>query len=279
MSPGGRYATVVIPAHNEERGLQRLLPSLIGGPARPPRVLVVCNGCTDGSATEATRHGPAVELVELAEASKAAALKAGGERVTDFPVVFVDADVLIDAASVAALAAAVLEPGVLAVGPARVVDRTGVSLPARWYYDVWERLPAVRSGLFGRGAIMLSEEGYRRVASLGDFISDDLAFSEAFQPSERRIVGTAVVKIWPARTWRALLRRRVRVVQGNRQLSEAGGRSDAAATSPRDLLAIAGREPRLVIPVALFVLTALIARRRARRQRIGWARDETSRAG
>ncbi|WP_168626103.1 MULTISPECIES: glycosyltransferase family 2 protein [unclassified Cryobacterium] len=279
MSPGGRYATVVIPAHNEERGLRRLLPSLTSGAVHTPRVLVICNGCTDGSATEATRHGPAVELVELVEASKAAALKAGGERVTDFPVAFVDADVDIDAASVAALAAALDEPGVLAVGPARLLDRVGVSLPARWYYDVWERLPAVRSGLFGRGVIMLSEEGYRRVAALPEFISDDLAYSEAFHPSERQIVDAAVVRIWPARTWRALLLRRVRVVQGNRQLSDAGARSDAAVTSPRDLMAIAGREPRLLLPVALFAVTALIARQRARRHKVEWTRDETSRAG
>lgn len=279
MSPGRRYATVVIPAHNEERGLRRLLPALTAGATDELAVLVVCNGCTDASAVEAASHGPTVQVLELAEASKAAALEAGGARVTDFPVGFVDADVLIDAASVSVLAAALNEPGVLAVGPSRRLDRAGVSPAAGWYYDIWERLPAVRTGLFGRGVIMLTEEGYRRVAALPRYISDDLAYSEAFQPAERRVVDAATVTVWPARTWRALLRRRVRVVQGNRQLSRAGGRSDAAATSPRDLLAILFREPWLIGQMALFILTAIIARLSARRQAVVWSRDETSRVG
>ncbi len=275
MSPGARTATVIIPAHNEERGLRRLLPALVGT-AGDARVIVVCNGCTDDSAAEARKHLPAGDVVELEQPSKAAALVSGGDRASSFPIAFVDADVLISGSDIRALADA-LGDGVHAVGPQRRLDLQGVSVPARMFYAVWQRLPAVRSGLFGRGVIMLSEAGFGRVRALPAFLSDDLAFSEAFSAGERRVVPDALVTIWPARTWRALVRRRVRVVQGNSQLSAAGRRSPASETGIRDLLSILGNEPRLLPAVVLFVVTALIARSRARRSAVEWTRDETSR--
>jgi glycosyltransferase involved in cell wall biosynthesis len=282
MSHESPSATIVVPAHNEERGLRRLLPDLLGS-AEPGefRVIVVCNGCTDASAREAGRHGPDVEVIELAQASKAAALEVGGDLVESFPVAFIDADVALDTASLRALVSFVGRDGVVAAGPTRRQDRLGVSLVAGWYYDVWERLPQVRAGLFGRGAIALSEEGFRRVRALPRYISDDLAYSEAFQPSERGIAEDAVVTVWPARTWRALLKRRIRVVQGNRELGRDGGVSDSASTSLGDLVALGRTDPRLILPLSVFLATAVIARageRMRRGDRSTWQRDETSRA-
>ncbi|MFF1879651.1 glycosyltransferase [Leifsonia sp. NPDC058230] len=274
-------ATVVVPAHNEESGLRRLLPALLGS-AEPGefRVIVVCNGCTDGSADEAARHGDDVEVIELAEASKAAALEAGGALVESFPVVYVDADVALDATSLRALVSFVGHEGIVAAGPVRRQDRAGVSLAAGWYYDVWERLPQVRTGLFGRGVIAVSEQGFTRVRALPRYISDDLAFSEAFEPSERGIAEDAVVTVWPARTWRALLKRRIRVVQGNRELGKDGLVSDSASTGIGDLVALGRAEPRLILRLPVFVATAVIARaaeRMRRGDRSTWHRDETSR--
>jgi hypothetical protein len=151
---------------------------------------------------------------------------------------------------------------------------------AGWYYDVWERLPQVRAGLFGRGVIVLSEEGFQRVRKLPRYISDDLAYSEAFGPSERGIAADAVVTVWPARTWRSLLKRRIRVVQGNRELGTAGAVSDSATTSLGDLAALGRSEPRLILRIPVFLATAVIARigeRTRRGDRSTWQRDETSR--
>lgn len=279
MSRGGApSATIVVPAHDEERGLRRLLPALLQDAAPGEfTIIVVCNGCSDQSATEAARHGADVQVIELEEASKAAALDAGAAQVRAFPIVFIDADVLIDTGSVRRLTERLKDGSILAAAPVREVDRAGVSVLANGYYDVWERLPAVRSGLFGRGVIALSEEGFQRVAGLPRFLSDDLAYSEAFLPSEREVTRDTLVTVWPARTWRSLLNRRVRVVRGNRELSEAGARSAAASTSTRDLISIARDEPRLLPHIATFAVTALIARARARRTVTAWARDETSR--
>lgn len=275
-------ATVVVPAHNEVSGLSRLLPALLDGAEQGEfTVLVVCNGCTDGSAAEARKYGADVEVVELREASKSAALAAGGARIKAFPVAFIDADVALDTASLRALVAEVSGAGFLAAGPVRRLERTGVSRVAGWYYDVWERLPQVQSGLFGRGVIVLSETGFRRVSQLPPFISDDLAFSESFLADERSIVSSAIVTVWPARTWRALLNRRVRVVRGNRELGREGGVSSSASTSVVDLMRIARAEPRLAARLPLFLAmtcAARVAERRTRFDRTVWLRDETSRA-
>jgi glycosyltransferase involved in cell wall biosynthesis len=273
--------TVVVPAHNEELGLARLLPRLLNLADQGEfRIIVVCNGCTDASATEAGKHGPDIEIIELPAPSKAAALAAGGVMVRDFPVAFVDADVSLDAQGLRALIRRVTVDGFLAAAPERHLVRDHVSLPARCYYDIWERLPQVRSGLFGRGVIVLAEAGYRRVAAMPSFISDDLAFSEAFDAKERIVASDCTVSVWPARTWRSLIKRRIRVVQGVQELGEAGRVSPSLSTRPIDLLRIVGVEPRMALRLPLFVLTTLLVRMRVRLgapARGVWMRDETSR--
>lgn len=274
-------ATIVVPAHNEEFGLSRLLPRLLGS-AEPGefRVIVVCNGCTDMSAIEAGKHGPDVEVISLAQPSKAAALEAGRAIVSAYPVAFVDADVALDTGSLRALLALVARPGILAAGPERRLERGRVSRAAGWYYDIWERLPSVKSGLFGRGVIVVSEAGFRRVSGLPRFVSDDLAFSESFQPAERSIAPDSVVSVWPARTWRSLLGRRIRVVHGNRELAAAGRISESASTGMGDLVRIVREEPRMATRLPAFLAMTIIARLAERvtgHAGTPWVRDETSR--
>ena len=86
--------SVIIPAHNEEAVIGRCLGSLLAGaPAGALEVIVVANGCSDRTATVASSFGPDVRVIELAEASKHAALNAGDSVATRFPRAFVDADI------------------------------------------------------------------------------------------------------------------------------------------------------------------------------------------
>ena len=125
-----------------------------------------------------------------------------------------DADVELGAADIAALGEALQHPGALAGGPARELAMAGRPWLVRWYYDVWARLPEVRSGLFGRGVIGVSEKGHERLASLPPLLADDLAASLVFAPDERVIVPGARVVVHPPRTAGDLLRRRVRATMG-----------------------------------------------------------------
>jgi GT2 family glycosyltransferase len=273
-------ASILVPAHNEETSIVRLLESLRAG-AQPGEfeVIVVCNGCSDRTAEIARGFG--VQVAELAEPSKAAALAHGDSLAHCHPRLYVDADVDLDIPAVRALCAA-LDDGVLAAGPRRELVLDQASLLVRAYYAVWRRLPQVRTGLFGRGVVAVSAAGHERTRALPAVMSDDLAMSEAFAPSERAVVDDAVVVIRPPRTLRDLLRRRIRVATGNTQLDQAGRRSDAAKTSWADLLRIARREPRVAAAVPVFVAVAVGAKLASRRRvRSGdfstWLRDDSSR--
>jgi hypothetical protein len=227
--------SIVIPAHNEERVIGRLLDALTaaGPPADGPGaldVVVVCNGCTDATARAAAR--PGVTVVEIPVPSKHAALRAGDRHARGFPRVYVDADVEIDASGIRLLAEAVAPAGgVLAAAPARRLPTAGCAWRVRAYYRVWQLLPAVREGLFGRGVIALSEGGHARIADLPPLMADDLAVSLAFAPHERAVVPGAVATVHPPRTWADLIRRRVRATTSTHQL-EQHQRADAEGAEP-----------------------------------------------
>jgi hypothetical protein len=278
--------TVVIPAHNEGRVLGRLLsrivPSAVAGELN---VLVVANGCTDDTVEVAASFGPCVQVMSIPVASKHQALAAADRAATDFPRVYVDADVELDAEAVRALASALRRPGVLAAAPERVLNVAGRPWPVRWFYDVWSRLPEVRRGLWGRGAIAVSELGQQRLAGLPQLIGDDLAASLAFAADERIIVPGAVVTVHAPRTFTDLLRRRVRAVTADAQI----GRAEHAPRSTErtrmsDLSSLIRTEPALAPRVAYFLLLACLARLTARRavargDFATWLRDESSRTG
>jgi hypothetical protein len=248
-------------------------------------VIVVANGCTDDTAEVAASFGPSVRVVSIPVPSKREALLAGDRAARDFPRIYVDADVELRAGDIQALEAALRQPGALAAGPDRVLALAGSPWLVRSYYDVWTRLPEVRSGLFGRGVIGLSEVGHARVASLPPLLADDLAASLVFAPDERVIVPGARVIIHPPRTAGDLIRRRIRATMGVTQVEQEqaeGAPGSTARTQPADLLTIIGRSPRMALHAGVFMAVAVLARlgaRRAVRRRdySKWLRDESSR--
>lgn len=276
--------TVVIPAHNESQVIGRLLGRLV--PVAPPGgldILVVANGCTDDTAEIAASFGPGVRVLTIPVASKYAALAAADRVVTDFPLIYVDADVELRGGDVRALVAALRQPGILAAAPERVLDLAGRPWPVRWYYDVWTRLPDVRRGLWGRGVIAVAEAGQQLVAGQPPLLGGDIAAALLFGPNERTIVPAARVIMHTPRTFADLLRRRVHAATGLAQLERA---EHAPASTERtritDLTVLIRREPRLALRVAFFLSVAVIARLRARRvvargDYSTWLRDESSR--
>jgi glycosyltransferase involved in cell wall biosynthesis len=262
----------------------RLLEQLVSA-AQPGEfdVIVVANGCTDDTAEIAAVCGPMVRVVSIPVPSKRAALVAGDQAALDFPRIYVDADVEIGAADIRALHAALGQQGALAAGPDRALTLAGCPWPVRWYYDVWTRLPEVRTGLFGRGVIGLSADGHARIAKLPPLLADDLAWSVAFAPHERLIVTEATAVVHPPRTFSDLLRRRVRAAIGVAQVERvAGAPPSTARTRPTDVLSLVRQEPRMAPRAVVFLGVAILSRLRASRAvRRGdfstWLRDESSR--
>ena len=276
--------TVIIPAHDEEHVIGRLLAALVSA-ARPNdlEIIVVANGCTDETADVAAHFGPLVRVLSIPVASKHAALIAGDRAARSFPRIYVDADVELTTNDVFALIEALLRPGILAAAPQRALALTGRPLLVKWQYDIWERLPEYRHGLFGRGVIAVNEAGHARIAQLPPVMADDLAASLLFAPHERVIVPGARVVIHTPRTITDVLRHRVRAAVGVMQMSRTDGvPSPSARTRPSDLTAIVRCEPHMTPHIALFLAVAILARFRARRAVARgdfstWLRDESSR--
>jgi glycosyltransferase involved in cell wall biosynthesis len=277
--------SVVIPAHNEGAVIGRLLERILDG-AKPDEfdIVVVANGCTDDTVAVARSFEPGVRVIDSPVASKAAALRLGDARARGFPLVYVDADVEVGADDLRALARAVEAPGVLAAAPERTLVLAGRPLAVRWYYTFWQRLRVVREGLFGRGVVAVNAAGYERIATMPPALSDDLAASVAFRPSERRVVRAAYAVIHTPRTSADLLRRRVRSITGTVQLEQRRSTAVAEARTGRgDILGVVRANPLLMPHMLVFLAFTLAIRRRAARAvRAGdfttWLRDESSRA-
>lgn len=274
----------MIPAHNESAVITRLLRQLVPAPLSPQlNVIVVANGCSDDTAQVAASYAPCIQVLAIPVASKHAALVAADAVLSDFPRIYVDADVEFADVDASALAAALRRPGIHAAGPERALVVTGRPWPVRWYYDIWSRLPEAKTSLWGRGVVAVTETGQRRIASLPPMLGDDLAASLSFAPSERVIVPDARVLIHTPRTVTDLLRRRVRAATAIAQLQDQrGGHELAQRTSASDLRAIVRAEPRLAPHVVVFLAVALLARLRASRivargDFSTWLRDDSSR--
>ncbi|MFC4112798.1 glycosyltransferase [Nonomuraea zeae] len=274
--------SVVIPAHNEAGVIGRLLTGLLRE-AEPGEfdVVVVANGCTDGTAEAAGAYD--VRVLTTPVPSKREALRLGDAAARGYPRLYVDADIELGTADARALAAVLAaQDGPLAAAPERELALADRPWAVRAYYAIWTRLPHVRAGLFGRGVIAVSGAGNERIRALPPVMADDLAASLAFAPDERVIVPSARSVIRPPRTLADLLRRRVRAMTSVSELESAAATA-GERTGLRDLAAIVAREPRLLAAAAVFVLVAVLARRRAARAiRAGdfttWLRDDSSRA-
>ena len=95
--------SIVIPAHNEEQVIGRLLEGVTRG-AGPGEleIVVVTNGCTDRTA-EVAGSFPGVTVVDSPVASKPAALNLGDATAKSFPRMYLDADIEVDIAAVRAV--------------------------------------------------------------------------------------------------------------------------------------------------------------------------------
>lgn len=271
--------SVVIAAHNEESVIGACLDALaVQQGTFLLEIVVSANGCNDRTVEVATR--PGVVVIDRREPGKAAALNAGEAVATEFPRLFLDADIIAPPNAVQALAARLAQGGALVAVPRRRLNTAGRPWPVRAYFSINERLPAFRNGLFGRGMIAVSEQGRRRFSTFPDLIADDLFLDSQFTDDEKCEVSAVEVVVEAPFTTRALVRRLVRVRRGNSEMRRAlagKARSSDRWAWFRDVVRA---EPHLIVAavpyLAITMLAAALAKRRAPSQR-AWGRDDTTR--
>jgi len=275
--------SIVIAAHNEEETLPATLAALLGGDPGP-EIVVVPNGCTDGTA-EVARSFPGVTVVELEQGGKPLALNAGDERATSFPRIYLDADILVPPGGVDRLAAALSRPGVLAAVPGRVLDTSGRPWPVRAYFAINQRLPVFREGLFGRGMIALSRAGRARFETFPLMVADDLFVDSLYSPEEKAHVETVEVVVRTPFTTRDLYRRLVRVRRGTAAMRQASRQGEIAVPVRQAdrwawLREVVAKDLRLLpagVVYAAITFAAAVAARRGPVTAMDWGRDAGSR--
>jgi glycosyltransferase involved in cell wall biosynthesis len=275
--------SIVIPAHNEEQVIGRLLEGLVGG-ADPGEleIVVVTNGCTDRTADVAAAF-PGVTVVDSPVASKPAALNLGDATATSFPRMYLDADIEVDATAVRAVDAALRCGEADLAAPKLHLEVAAGSWAVRAFYDVWTRLPFVQNDLVG-GFYGLSEAARSRFDDFPDTMAEDFYVHSLVPASRRLAVPGHVYVVHPPLTLRGLVRIQTRIQAANRR-DRALFAEEAAeihAGHVHALLRMA-RRPRMLPHVAVYGGVMVLAKARSRwknRSKAAgvWDRDTRARA-
>ena len=215
-----RMISVIIPAHNEEQVIGRCLEALtFNAEALELEIIVVCNGCTDDTASVARRHQPTVTVLETGVSSKTNALNIGDAAATGWPRFYVDADVALNIGAVREVARAMREsPGVLAAAPLMQFDFTDRPWGVRAFYEVWSALPYCRSGMIGSGVYAISKELRGRFDQFPQITADDAYVRLHCKPEERLTVVSCRFTVFPPRKIGALVKISTRAYFGDYEL-------------------------------------------------------------
>jgi cellulose synthase/poly-beta-1,6-N-acetylglucosamine synthase-like glycosyltransferase/peptidoglycan/xylan/chitin deacetylase (PgdA/CDA1 family) len=197
---------MVVPAFNEEVGIERAVRSLAASDYPNFEVVVVDDGSTDTTAEIVARLDlDCVRLVRQDNAGKAAALNTGVELSDSDIVVMVDGDTLFESETVARLVAPFADPDVAAVsGNTKVGNRGG--LLGRWQhieyvigfnldrrmYDVLECTPTVPGAVGAFRRDTLGEIG----GVPGDTLAEDTDLTLAIGRTGRRVVYAEDARAW-----------------------------------------------------------------------------------
>jgi glycosyltransferase involved in cell wall biosynthesis len=269
-------ASVLIPAYQEAAVIARCLNALLADAAPGEfEIVVVANGCTDGTARIARSFEPRVRVVELPVGSKSLALNEGERELHHFPRLYLDADVELDSQAARAIATALATDQPVIATPRRTLQVAEATLPTRWYFRTWEALQEARRETIGTGAYALNQAGRRRFTTFPESIGDDTFVHSLFRSSERRIVNDTV-KVWPPQRLREVVAVRTRVALGNMTTPPGPGTRDRPSAWGQ-LLRLLSR-PAAAAGLPLYIAVTLQiqfrARSRLRTGDLAWTRAE-----
>jgi glycosyltransferase involved in cell wall biosynthesis len=248
--------------------------------------VVVCNGCTDGTAQVARAIGLPIRVIEIEEASKVAALRTADHVAESFPRLYLDADVVLSGRSAqAVLQRLATGDHVLAARPPLRYDTDDCSAYVRRYYATRMQVPTLLNRLWGAGVYGLSETGRARFDDWPRQVADDLFIDSLFLDQEITVIDTEPVVVRTPRTTRdllAVLRRAASAKSAAARGRDADGRElplrQPLGSTLGGLAGVVVRGQAGVLDVLVYAGFAVCGRIR-RRAPVAtvWERDESSR--
>lgn len=278
--------SVIIPANNEQGYIGTCLDLILGSrepegkaEAGPPvQVVVVANGCTDGTVAEAgertatfAEKGWQLDVLDLVEGGKVNALNAGDRAALYDRRVYIDADIHITPELIAQLTQALNRPEPTYAG-GRPQIRRARSFVSERYARFWERLPFMASGVPGCGVYGVNAAGRARWDAFPAVIADDTFVRYNFGPDEMR--GVPATYSWPiTEGFGNLVRVRRRQDQGLEEIRqrypELASQMQPTAPDTGEKLRLFARDP---LGFVIYSAVALTVRTPFFRNRGGWER-------
>jgi glycosyltransferase involved in cell wall biosynthesis len=278
-------ASIVIPANNEARVIERGLSAILDGSIPGElEIVVVCNGCSDDTADRARRFGSRVKVLETPTPSKVHALNLGDQHATAFPRFYVDADIQISAGAIRDVAA-LLRAGspILVAAPRAVVAYEDRPFLVRAFYRIWTRLPYFSENMIGSGVYAFSREGRARFDQFPEITADDEFARLTVSPQERSASSATTFTIHPPRTIHGLLEIMTRARSGMYEFRDKFPQLTANNnTNPGRSLRVIATSPSMWLDAPIYLGVMSLAKLRAhQRQHQGrtraWERDDSSR--
>lgn len=274
--------SIIIPVYNEETVLARCIDSILKD-AQPDEfeIILVCNGCIDNSQQVAESYGDKVKVFVSEPASKTIALNKGDEMAHYFPRFYLDADILITADSIRAVAA-LLNDQVLASAPKVNFDTSKASFLVKQFYKVWQLNPYFNN-MIGSGIYAISEQGRKKFDKFPFIINDDEFLRLQFSHAEIKTAESATFKVTTPSNLDTLIKIKTRVRLGSYELRNKY--PDLVNNDKKDYMPFVCNvlaKPNVWIG-ALVYAYVLLATRSAAKQRLKdmtnfvWDKDNSSR--
>jgi len=213
-------ATIIIAAYNETTVIRKALTLLSNADfSHEYQIIVVCNGCNDGTEKVVQNEFKNIHCYSLEQASKALAIRYAESLNPGFPRLYLDADIELQASDVVWLinyAAQYTVPALIVPGSIAVVDDCDALVKS--FYRAWYNTRHVRSLGFGAGAYLLNHTGRKRFDDWPELMADDGFIRTQFRADEIHITQSCRVRVKAPKSLLVLLKVKTRSKLGNLEL-------------------------------------------------------------
>lgn len=215
---------IIVPVRNEALLLPQTVAKLLAATKGDRvRIIWVCNGCNDDSATVIRRFaGSQAEIIELELPSKIAALQAGDDCLGNlFPRLYHDADTWLQPGAPARLIQPLLSGEADLVSPGLCFDTAGASHISALIGACWLALPHGRTATFS-AVLAVSAAGRGLWDAWPEITGDDIFVSAMVPDNRKKIVAEIVATTSMPKNFAGWVRMRARWLQGEAELKRHG---------------------------------------------------------
>ena len=272
--------TVIIPAYNEEKCIERTLSELTNFSSLEVEVIVLPNGCIDNTAEFVRAKFPSFKVVELDTGSKILAINKGLEIAQFEHVLVQDADVIISTESIRSILKFIESEQYLFASPTTKIVQDG-SFLTNMYYSFLKLTPAYRVGMVNSGAYLISPQARDILGKFPQVIADDGYVKGTLGSANLTTIPSCYSVVMSPRTIWSLIKIKTRSKLGNMELEKKFTSPTTGGNSFSSLFKIAIKEKAL-FQFLIYATVISIATFRAKLQikklkTIKWERDESTR--